>query len=41
MPTISSSGVLANISKEMISVIRYTNEHNAVMSALVEKHTLA
>ena len=41
MPTTSSTGVLANISREMISVIRYTNEHNAVMAALVEKHMLS
>ena len=41
MPTVSNSGVLANISKEMIAIIRYTNEHNAVMAALVEMHNLA
>ena len=41
MPQISSTGVLANVAKEMISQIRFTNEHNAVMAELVEKHTLA
>jgi len=40
MPQISTTGSLANIAKEMISQIRYTNEHNAVMAELVEKHTL-
>ena len=41
MPQITTTGSLANVAKEMISQIRFTNEHNAVMAALVEKHTLA
>lgn len=40
MPQISVTGSLANISKEMIDIIRFTNEHNAVMAELVEKHKL-
>jgi len=40
MPSISNTGSLANLSKEAIAVIRYTNEHNAVMAALVETHNL-
>ena len=40
MPTISSTGVLANISEEMISNIRYTAEHNAPAPALFEQFTL-
>ena len=41
MPQISTTGSLANVAREMISQIRYTNEHNAVMAELVEKHTLS
>ena len=40
MPQISTTGSLANVAKEMISQIRFTNEHNAVMAALVEKFML-
>ena len=41
MPQISTTGSLAAIAKEMISQIRFTNEHNAVMAALVEKFNLS
>lgn len=41
MPTSSSTGSIANLAKEAIAVIRYTNEHNAVMAALVETHSLS
>ena len=40
MPSISSTGQLANISEEMISTIRYTAEHNAPAPALFEQFTL-
>ena len=40
MPQLSITGSLPNIAKEMISLIRFTNEHNAVGAALVEKHML-
>ena len=40
MPTISTTGVLANISKEMITRIRYTIEHDTPMLGLVGNFTL-
>lgn len=40
MPTISSTGVLENLSLDMISEIRFTTEHNAPMVQLVESHKL-
>jgi hypothetical protein len=40
MPQISSTGQLANISREMISNIRYTVEHNAPAAALFESFNL-
>ncbi len=41
MPTISSTGLLENLSLDMISEIRFTVEHNAPMVQLVESHKLA
>lgn len=40
MPQISTTGSLANVAKEMVVQIRYTNEHAANMAELVEKHML-
>lgn len=40
MPTISSTGVLENLSLDMITEIRYTVEHHAPMVQLVESHKL-
>ena len=40
MPSISTTGQLANISQEMMAKIRFTNEHNAPMVQLVESHML-
>ena len=41
MPTISSTGVLENLSLDMITEIRFTVEHNTPMVPLVESHKLA
>lgn len=40
MPSISTTGQLQNISLEMITKIRFTNEHNAPLVNLVEDHKM-
>ena len=41
MPSTSITGVLANISKEMITTIRFTIEHDTPMMPLVGDYMLA